>query len=167
MRSTIPEEVSTPFPIFYENKVIAGFGRGSSELGIPTANLPVDDTLTGLDCGVYFGWCRLSPESSEQHVEIAGNNRKVVFNNGMLLTDQELDNLPMVMSVGWNPFYKNKEKAAEVHIMNKFNKEFYGAKVNLVILGYIRPELNYTTKGMSFDLNTHPYFSDNWPNNQK
>jgi len=38
--------LEAPYPLQMEGKVIHGFGRGSKELGIPTANLPVDDNLT-------------------------------------------------------------------------------------------------------------------------
>ena len=36
----------------------AGFGRGSAEMGVPTANLPpgpLEETLQDLHIGVYFG----------------------------------------------------------------------------------------------------------------
>ncbi len=52
-----------PYPLQMEGKVISGFGRGSKELGIPTANLPIDDNLTpwiaDIKSGVYFGWASL------------------------------------------------------------------------------------------------------------
>lgn len=51
----------------------------------------------------------------------------------------------MVMSIGWNPFYKNEVRSVEVHIMHKFEHDFYGSHMNLIILGYIRPEYDYTT----------------------
>ena len=38
--------------------VTVGFGRGSKDLGVPTANLPPEslkDVLPDLPCGVYFG----------------------------------------------------------------------------------------------------------------
>lgn len=148
MRPAIPAEVKEPYPIYYSNEIIAGFGRGSAELGIPTANVPVDEVFDGLDTGIYFGWCRLSAGDCAQHTETTANDREIEFNSGKCLSGSELECLPMVMSVGWNPFYNNKKKAAEIHIMNKFEQNFYGAKIKLVILGYIRPELNYTTKGM-------------------
>lgn len=148
MRPAIPAEVSDPYPIYYSNQIIAGFGRGSAELGIPTANVPVDEVFDSLDTGIYFGWCRLSAEDCAQHTEKTSNDREIDFNNGNCLSESELKRLPMVMSVGWNPFYNNQKKAAEIHIINKFEQNFYGAKIKLVILGYIRPELNYTTKGM-------------------
>lgn len=52
-----------PYPLQMEGKVISGFGRGSKELGIPTANLPVDDNvipwISTIKSGVYFGWVSL------------------------------------------------------------------------------------------------------------
>lgn len=53
---------------------------------------------------------------------------------------------PMVMSIGWNPFYKNTTKTAEVHIMHNFQADFYGLEMRVVVLGYIRPEFNYVSK---------------------
>ena len=35
----------------------------------------------------------------------------------------------------------------EVHIIHKFEKAFYGLHMNLVILGYIRPEYDYVSRG--------------------
>lgn len=140
----IPDQVILPFPIYYSNRIIAGFGRGSAELGIPTANLPVTGAFDILEPGIYFGWCRLSP--SEEKTQNCENKRGVEFNYGEKLCGDELLCLPMVMSLGWNPFYHNKEKAAEIHILSKFQHDFYGANVSLVVLGYIRPELDYTTK---------------------
>ncbi|KAF9176680.1 riboflavin kinase, partial [Haplosporangium sp. Z 27] len=39
---------------------------------------------------------------------------------------------PMVMSLGWNPFYKNEKKSAEVHIMHNFHRDFYGDELRVV-----------------------------------
>lgn len=52
----------------------------------------------------------------------------------------------MVLSIGLNPFYQNDSKTVELHIIHNFKQDFYGAKVKFSILGYIRPELDYTTK---------------------
>jgi riboflavin kinase len=51
----------------------------------------------------------------------------------------------MVMSIGWNPFYKNTVRSVEVHIMHDFEVDFYGSHINLVILGFIRPEYDYVS----------------------
>lgn len=49
-------------PITLGGPVVHGFGRGSKELGIPTANVPVEsvrDQVDALDCGIYYGWATL------------------------------------------------------------------------------------------------------------
>ncbi|SGZ46697.1 CIC11C00000002156 [Sungouiella intermedia] len=147
IRRPIPEHIESPFPILCSSQVVSGFGRGSAELGIPTANVPVDDLLNALDTGVYFGWCKLSPANTDQQIEPSLLSRKRVdFNYGCELSEEDLNVLPIVMSVGWNPFYNNTKKTAEVHVIHEFTKDFYGANIKLAILGYIRPELDYTTK---------------------
>lgn len=47
------------------------------------------------------------------------------------------------MSIGWNPFYNNEMRTVEVHIIHAFKADFYNAKLNLTILGFIRDEKNY------------------------
>ena len=49
----------------------------------------------------------------------------------------------MVMSIGYNPFYKNTVRSAEVHVLHEFKKDFYGSEMAIVILGFIRPEYDY------------------------
>ena len=49
----------------------------------------------------------------------------------------------MVMSVGWNPFYKNTKKTVEPHLLHKFEKDFYGDILSLVVTCYIRPEADF------------------------
>lgn len=36
--------------------------------------------------------------------------------------------------------------AQEVHILHTFPQDFYGARMNLLILGFIRPEYDYVSK---------------------
>jgi riboflavin kinase len=99
-----------------------------SQLGIPTANIPISGLSVGghsdVASGVYYGWAGLSPSP-------ATSNKSAVF--------------PMVMSIGWNPFYKNTVRSVEVHIMHDFEQDFYGSHMNLVILGFIRPEYDYVS----------------------
>ncbi len=60
-----------------------------------------------------------------------------------------------VMSVGWNPFYKNTKRSAvnvvaltvtsqEIHIMHKFDADFYGTNIRMVVTSFLRPEQNFT-----------------------
>jgi riboflavin kinase len=46
----------------------------------------------------------------------------------------------MVMSVGYNPFYNNTTRSAEVHVLHAFSADFYGAPMRLLLLDLIRPE---------------------------
>ncbi|KAG9567827.1 riboflavin kinase, partial [Aureobasidium melanogenum] len=112
-----------PFPLKLNGEVVKGFGRGSKELGIPTANIPLSGLTVGghddIESGVYYGYCSLSSTSR-------------IY--------------PQVMSIGWNPFYKNTVRSVEVHVLEKFDADFYGAHMNLVILGFIRPEYDYVSK---------------------
>ncbi|XP_015427802.1 PREDICTED: riboflavin kinase [Myotis davidii] len=49
----------------------------------------------------------------------------------------------MVVSIGWNPYYKNTKKSMETHIMHTFKEDFYGEILNVAIAGYLRPEKNF------------------------
>ncbi|XP_078252374.1 riboflavin kinase [Rhinoraja longicauda] len=105
-------------PYFSRGEVVRGFGRGSKELGIPTANFPdtVVDNLPGdITTGIYYGWASVSH----------GDVHK------------------MVMSIGWNPYYKNTKKSMETHIIHTFKEDFYGETLSIVIVGYIRAEKSF------------------------
>ena len=133
--------------------VISGFGRGSKELGIPTANLPVDDAQTpwiaAIPSGVYFGWAALGlpgghPDALSSRGAVAGatgGDAEGVLSkrggNGFAV-------YPMVMSIGYNPFYKNTVRSAEVHVLHKFGADFYGVEMRLLIAGFIREEKDYS-----------------------
>ncbi|KAI9335477.1 riboflavin kinase [Obelidium mucronatum] len=114
-------KVEEPYPLRLKGTVIKGFGRGGKELGIPTANLPEDVSQYAgqfIESGILYGWASV-------------NSSKEVF--------------PMVMSFGWNPYYKNEKRSAEVHILHKFEEDFYGKELRVIVAGYIRPEKNYTS----------------------
>ncbi|EWC46379.1 hypothetical protein DRE_04322 [Drechslerella stenobrocha 248] len=126
-----------PYPIQLSGKVISGFGRGSKELGIPTANIPTDGLPEFIESGIYYGWAGLQTRDCGASTE----NSHAVY--------------PMVMSVGWNPFYKNTVRSVEIHIIHQFPQDFYGAHMNLLIMGYLRPEFNYVSKeALIEDINT-------------
>ncbi|KAL4075760.1 hypothetical protein V8B97DRAFT_1926444 [Scleroderma yunnanense] len=128
-----PDTPEPPFPVLLEGTVQHGFGRGSKDLGCPTANLPEEslpDMVATVEPGVYYGYAQVPPGQ--------GNETK--------LRPEDHQVWPMVMSLGWNPFYKNERMTAEVHIMHKFPDDFYGHQMKVVVLGYIRPELDYTSR---------------------
>ena len=53
----------------------------------------------------------------------------------------------MVMSIGWNPYYKNEKKSMETHILHEFESDFYGSWLRVIVCGYRRPEKNYKSLG--------------------
>jgi riboflavin kinase len=126
-----------PFPLRLSGPVIKGFGRGSKELQIPTANIPISGLSVGgcenVESGVYYGWASLNLPPSHPDYSPEGN----IY--------------PMVMSIGWNPFYKNEVRSVEVHIIHDFKADFYGVEMRLVILGYIRPEYDYVSREALID----------------
>ncbi|KAG0357010.1 riboflavin kinase [Podila minutissima] len=147
-----------PFPIKMSGNVIKGFGRGSKDLGIPTANLPeeaIAEQEKDMVTGIYYGWAQVvvkAHKDEPQHqlessssLSASATTLSPSSSTSSLATSCPATVYPMVMSLGWNPFYKNEKKSAEVHIMHNFHKDFYGDDLRVVVLGYIRPELDYTT----------------------
>ncbi|MCJ1316495.1 riboflavin kinase [Xylographa vitiligo] len=153
-----PSGPEAPFPLKLSGKVVKGFGRGSSELGIPTANIPIAGLTVGghadLASGVYYGFAGLN-----------------VTPDGVLLSTSTSTSSPpppsapptstspspappaphfhtyaTVLSIGYNPFYKNTVRSVEVHVLHAFPRDFYGAHLNLLILGFVRPEADYVSK---------------------
>ncbi|KAI9275091.1 hypothetical protein EDC94DRAFT_654505 [Helicostylum pulchrum] len=115
-----PETPSSPYPFALKGTVVKGYGRGSKQLGIPTANLSEEAISTlaaGLDTGVYYGWTQIGQVGSTVY--------------------------PMVMSLGWNPYFKNEKRSAEVHVIHEFPQDFYDAPIRVLVLGFIRSEQNY------------------------
>ncbi|KAJ9667397.1 riboflavin kinase [Coniosporium apollinis] len=133
---------SPPFPLKLSGKVIKGFGRGSKELGIPTANIPLSGLSVGgqegMESGIYFGWAGLEAPRAD------GPDSREASSRSPASADERVH--PMVMSVGWNPYYKNTVRSVEVHIMHSFPTDFYGSHLNLLVLGFIRPEYDYVSK---------------------
>jgi riboflavin kinase len=167
------------------------------QLGIPTANIPPDglDAYPSLATGVYYGVVALDParfiydkdESTGQLVSSDDDQKPHPAEDSASATI-----LPAVLSIGYNPFYKNEVKSIvsqtffpsgdlgfgggsglglmfcpkEIHVMpplsapsptasdassagkaTTFYKlpDFYSTTLNLLILGYIRPEYDYVS----------------------
>lgn len=101
-------------PMYVTSIVVHGFGRGSKELGIPTANLNMDTITDDFETGIYFSWALL--------------NKKVYA---------------AVISIGYNPVYKNSHKTIEAHIIDQVLDDFYGQELSLMLFGYLRNERNF------------------------
>eukprot|EP00002_Diphylleia_rotans_P001629 TRINITY_DN10908_c0_g1_i1.p2 TRINITY_DN10908_c0_g1~~TRINITY_DN10908_c0_g1_i1.p2 ORF type:complete len:171 (-),score=29.04 TRINITY_DN10908_c0_g1_i1:591-1103(-) len=113
-------EVFVDGALLFSGEVIRGFGRGSKQLGIPTANLDVAKEPRVQDehfrTGIYLGWATLNRAGPAY---------------------------PMVMSIGWNPFYHNTQKTMEAHLIHQFPGDFYGEHLRLCVVAYLRPERNF------------------------
>ncbi|KAI1000222.1 hypothetical protein K3495_g7976 [Podosphaera aphanis] len=151
-----------PFPLHLSGVVVKGFGRGSKELGMPTANIPIgtkEETrwISGITSGVYFGWCSLrfphnhSALTSSSHTpssrilppDYTPPAPAVQLSPECILDRWRL--YPMVMSIGFNPFYNNDVRSAEVHVLNGFDEDFYGSQIRVCLLGFVREEKNYSS----------------------
>lgn len=119
IRSSVLSVSARSPPLLLSGEVVKGFGRGSKELGIPTANLP-DESFVGKlmddESGIYFGWAELRGEMYK-----------------------------MVTSIGWNPYFDNKKKTVEPHLLHTFDEDFYGENLKILICGFLRPEQNYSS----------------------
>ena len=117
-----------------------------TQLGIPTANLPVDSGITpwisDVKSGVYFGWAAL--ELPPSHPDY-GKGSASSTSSGEEKPKFSL--FPMVMSIGYHPFYQNTVGSAEVHVLHAFAADFYDVEMRLLILGYIRDERSYPSVG--------------------
>ncbi|KAK9457791.1 riboflavin kinase-domain-containing protein [Dipodascopsis uninucleata] len=146
--------LTEPYPVFIASKVISGFGRGSADLGIPTANIPPADLTASAvpygQTGIYFGYAKVSGSYGGLVREASSDSRtpakSEIVPSVKPIEGADTEVLPMVMSLGWNPFYGNTEPSAEVHIVHKFKEQFYGADIKIAVLGYIRPESNFVSK---------------------
>jgi riboflavin kinase len=111
-------------PLILEADVVHGFKRGSKELGIPTANLNMEklgEAGQSLNTGIYYGYA-----------ELRGNSYSAV------------------VSIGWNPYYKNERKTVEAHLLVGLD-DFYGENICVHLFGFLRPEANFTCLG-EFDM---------------
>lgn len=102
-------------PFFVTGTVVKGFGRGSKDLGCPTANISSEivDTIS-LSTGIYYGYAKLYD---------------VIY--------------MMSCSLGYNPQYNNERKSLEVHLLPDTLDDFYGAQLSIAIVGMLRDEKKF------------------------
>lgn len=126
-------DVLKHLPIRMKSKVVRGFGRGSKDLGIPTANLSRDEyegpDFDVLPCGIYWGFARIGQEAAYK----------------------------AAISIGYNPTYGNSIKTIEPHLIAPTTdkrrhasscgetvlRDFYDEPIRVSVVGYLRPELPF------------------------
>lgn len=129
--------VEGKLPIRMISTVVRGFGRGSSDLGIPTANLERGDScfhsntaFDELPTGIYWGFARIGTDPTTYKT---------------------------ACSIGYNPTYGNETKTVEPHLIappadpkrhasscgESVLGDFYDKPIRLSVVGYLRPELPF------------------------
>lgn len=138
-------------PIRFVSKIVKGFGRGSADLGIPTANLCEKSTRSSvpyesLPTGIYWGFARIVFDGDDENSQ-SNNGDEEEFKEVFLAA----------VSVGYNPFYNNKKKTVEPHLIaspesprrhlsksrETMFSDLYGHGIRLSIVKYLRPELPF------------------------
>lgn len=109
-------------PLVLDGTVVKGFGRGSKQLGVPTANVEMTEEnkakTMNLVPGVYAAKASLKLDE-----------------------DGEAREYLCAMSIGWNPVYDNAEKTIEAFLVHDFEgQEFYGSQLSLSVHSFIRAE---------------------------
>jgi riboflavin kinase len=152
-------------PIRMISTVIHGYGRGSKDLGIPTANLDLQQlisscTFDDLPTGIYWGYARIVNNHTTNN-----NNNEARLTTGMAedvtvspTSIQSTTVYPTAISIGYNPTYGNSTKTIEPHLIaaeddpcrhasctgeTLFTNDFYDTTIRLSIIDYIRPELPF------------------------
>jgi len=118
-------------PFRLAGKVVQGFQRGSKELGWPTANLDpaaFEAQLDQSEEGVYAGWASVEDDN-------LGASSRVVHK--------------AVLSIGWNPYYQNRQRTVEAYLVHNFgDQDFYGSTMRLLICTFIRPQADFSEGGL-------------------
>lgn len=81
------------------------------KLGIPTANIPSDGLAAhpSLQTGVYYGVVALDPARFVFNKDEPSTSTSAAASADS--SKQEITILPAVLSIGYNPFYKNEVKS--------------------------------------------------------
>jgi len=140
--ATKQTEMKQILPIRIISKIVPGFGRGSKDLGIPTANLSSSSedlqckiTFESLPTGIYYGFARLEPSPTNSLNEV----------------------YKAAISIGYNPCYNNEHKTIEPHLIaspedplrnssaceETLFHDLYNETMRVSIVGYLRPELPF------------------------
>ena len=137
----------------FRGMVETGYGRGGKKLGFPTANLGpatfFDTILTNISTGVYFGYAMIEPPIVSFDVDCDDNN-----------STTDIPNLhwnhiyKAVVNIGYSPTFvgqENQRKIIEAHLLlptettSTVDIDFYHTTLRLQLLGYIRPEMKFTS----------------------
>jgi len=146
-------QIKSTLPIRLISKIVPGFGRGSKELGIPTANLSRTEMQSkikfdSLPCGIYWGFARVIQSKEGEAYKGGAEGHE---------EGGEEEVYKAAISIGFNPHYGNEEKTIEPHLIAASNHplrnaskcgetqfdDMYNQWIRLSVVGYLRPELPF------------------------
>lgn len=151
------KEVTSPFPSIPPYSLVLKLRhhtdarRPNSQLGIPTANIPTETLEAsghgGLQSGVYFGWVGLEYPPPTSSADSSTSSDAAPTPSPYAVTHSvasgPASTYPAVLSLGYNLFYGNSVRSLEVHVLAAFPADFYGARLKVCVLGFVRPEYDY------------------------
>lgn len=141
------EEAEGHFPISLNGTIERGFGRGSKLLGFPTANIQTtpenEKALEGMCMGVYFGYGVVTPTETPKKSSVGGEATGEL--EAALKPPHGHTVHKIAITIGKNPSFKNENKTIEAYILHKFESDFYGAYIRVVILGFLHPMIPFAS----------------------
>ncbi len=138
-----------PTALLLSGLVTEGYGRGSKQIGVPTANLPHFDNLlkdSEYKNGVYFGWGRVEGDTTDY---------------------------PIIANIGKSPTFEGKEnpvRIVEAHLIDRVTpaneeelegevifSDFYDKELRIALVAFLRPEIKFNSideliKQIKFDV---------------
>ena len=127
-------------PVRLRAKVVHGYGRGSKQLGFPTANLEI-----------RWDGDASSPKTTLSEEERIVRDFATSHRTGIYCAFGSVEGAvggkqvhQVAMSMGWNPTFDDvKAKTIEPWILHQFDEDFYGCYLRLLVLAYVRPEVKF------------------------
>lgn len=113
-------------------EVVRGAGRGGKELGYPTANLYLPDSIALPADGVYAGWFTITDDRSID----AGISRDI---DGNMVPGVRY---PTAISVGTNPTFGDQRRSVEAFVMDH-EADLYGHHVMVEFVGHLRDMVKF------------------------
>lgn len=133
------ETIEKKLPIRMTSKVVRGFGRGSSDLGIPTANMDCDNAVLimtyghqgqgnnnnntkscaveDLPCGIYWGFCRVGDKPNETEDSSSSGTSTNTSTSTNSSNSSKGITFQTAVSIGYNPHFGNTKKTVEPHLI--------------------------------------------------
>ena len=126
-------------PVLLSSTVAKGFGRGATLLGCPTANMPLDEIggedgpVSQLGTGIYACWAQILDSDAAKAGWGVVEPAQVLGAQGLQGGDGVVGTLTLTT-----------RKTVEPHIMHKFDEDFYGCRIKLLVC-LSRPEKNFSS----------------------